>query len=416
MANIDDFQSDGTAFNFSKGPKSIYYGLGDEDVFGVVLNVPQTDDDDEWGGTERIALERVVDQVADLTIDVKDPANSGANGLLNRMSAFEDIVTKDGSGDITSLTIGDITLDGATNTISVGVCGQLTTDTLRLGNEGFVIDRVNPSVYKADYKRVQLEFRDDGSSPSIDLLVNTTRYRFTPDELQLPSGTNIVAADVTVCGDLNSVNGNFSGEIAVDGDVSMGGDLTVDGTIRAGALFSETNTFFCAAVNVVSSVFVGNELYVGSNAEIGGDLTVDGTVRAGALFSETNAFFCAAVNVVNSLYVGGDLFLENDLELGGALIAGALISQTNTFFCSSVNITQDLFLGSELYVGTTLEVGGTSTFNSLIYTKSLAPKTNNTYDVGLTVLGYRNLYLSDPTGDVWKVSINASGNLEIVAV
>jgi hypothetical protein len=28
--------------------------LGDQQLLGVVLNVPQTDVDDEWGGTERI--------------------------------------------------------------------------------------------------------------------------------------------------------------------------------------------------------------------------------------------------------------------------------------------------------------------------------------------------------------------------
>jgi len=75
-----------TNYNFSKGPKEIYNAIGDEQLFDVVLNIPQDDQDDEWGGTQRIALERIVDEVGSLRLIVKDPLNNGVSGGSHEVS------------------------------------------------------------------------------------------------------------------------------------------------------------------------------------------------------------------------------------------------------------------------------------------------------------------------------------------
>jgi hypothetical protein len=58
-----DYTSIYSDINYSKGPKVLY---GDPSVFQVILNDAQTDSDDEWGGTEEIALRMMTDELTNL--------------------------------------------------------------------------------------------------------------------------------------------------------------------------------------------------------------------------------------------------------------------------------------------------------------------------------------------------------------
>jgi hypothetical protein len=55
-----DYLSPYDDINYSKGPKILY---GDPDKFQLILNDPQTDDDDEWGRTEEIAFRMITDEL-----------------------------------------------------------------------------------------------------------------------------------------------------------------------------------------------------------------------------------------------------------------------------------------------------------------------------------------------------------------
>ena len=121
MSDYSEYQSDG-AYSFSKGPKSLYSGKSDPSLLGVVLNVPQTDIDDEWGGTERIAWERVIDKIGELQEDVQDPYGSG-DSLKPRMTALVGSSVSSLSYSIfnlntPSMTLGNINLNVTADTVA----------------------------------------------------------------------------------------------------------------------------------------------------------------------------------------------------------------------------------------------------------------------------------------------------------
>lgn len=60
---VDGYVSPYDDISYSKGPKIIY---GDVHIMRVLLNDPQTDEDDEWGRTEHIALRQMVDETINL--------------------------------------------------------------------------------------------------------------------------------------------------------------------------------------------------------------------------------------------------------------------------------------------------------------------------------------------------------------
>jgi hypothetical protein len=163
MADYTEYQSSNSAYNFSKGPKSLYYGKGDDELLGVVLNVPQTDVDDEWGGTERIAWERVVDQVSQLMVEVEDPYNSGTSGLINRVNVLLG-VPGGSSGyfdtSVPSLTLGTVIVNGALNKINIGTTTEISSNSLSFGTSAFTISGSTNS-YSIKFRKNELIFTDD---------------------------------------------------------------------------------------------------------------------------------------------------------------------------------------------------------------------------------------------------------------
>lgn len=236
MADYSDFTSVGGLYDFSKGPKGIYYAKGDENLFGVVLNVPQTDDDDEWGGTERIALERISDEIGALQEYVLDPAGGG-NGLTTRVAALETVV------DVTNdtVSVGNITLTGSTDTITIGSdAALLDGDTLRLGGTGaFMVDEISANRYDITFKDVDIRMSDDGVTRSLTVMVGSTSYVFGASELTVADLS--ITGDLTLTGDISATNLTLTGDLTGVKDIgTMGAYMetlyvdTISGTTICG--------------------------------------------------------------------------------------------------------------------------------------------------------------------------------------
>ena len=187
MSDYDQFRSDSTQYSFSKGPKSLYVPLSDGSstgilLDGVVLNVPQTDTDDEWGGTDRIALERIVDKVGKLEYEVEDPRGSGAGGLVNQMDS---LIGTSGIINLSahSLTLGTVLINGTLNTISIGTTTELTAESLMIGTDFLIATAGVLATIQYFNNRIDI-YDDSVSTHYINLYVNGgTRFSLTDTNL-----------------------------------------------------------------------------------------------------------------------------------------------------------------------------------------------------------------------------------------
>ncbi|MBD3261062.1 MAG: hypothetical protein GF334_05170 [Candidatus Altiarchaeales archaeon] len=270
MADLSNFTSSGTTYDFSKGPKSIYYAQGDEDLFGIILNVPQTDDDDEWGGTERIALERISDKLGDLQKSVEDPYGSGTNGLLNRVTALEGIVDT----STPKVTLGNVTINGSTDQITIGSGMTLTSSGLTLGD--FSLSLANPTSYLIDFKDVSLYMTDTGATKQFQISVGSTSYIFTETQLTL-SQLNL-SGDLTVTGDITGTNiqatGNIHGATVCGDDLSTFNNMKIQGDFQNNIVPRSSSTY-----NIGTPALRWNGI-AGTSLNISGASTLTGTITA----------------------------------------------------------------------------------------------------------------------------------------
>jgi hypothetical protein len=139
-SSYDQYKTTGE-YDFSKGPKSLYQPDPDpnapiDSIFsGVVLNVPQTDTDDEWGGTSRIAEERIIDKLGALELEVEGLA--GVGGLKNQMLDLVRTTVKIASftDPFIDMSVPKISLGIVTATPTVvlnGATGAITATSLTL--------------------------------------------------------------------------------------------------------------------------------------------------------------------------------------------------------------------------------------------------------------------------------------------
>lgn len=205
MADSDFFSYSSIYSEFSKGPKSIYYGIGDEMLPGAILNVPQTDEDDEWGRTQRISEERTFDYIAKIYKTLFDPYNAlpgvglvpgEAGSELNVAKNMIRLVGRTGIDKgvfdlaVPSLTIGDWVLDGSTNTLSIKNVMSLNSSALKL-NTDFNIDSTT-NQGKVSYRDVSIVFFDDDNTlASVSVMINGQAYVFDDSGLTLPTGKKL---------------------------------------------------------------------------------------------------------------------------------------------------------------------------------------------------------------------------------
>lgn len=199
------------SYSLSKGPKSLYFGNDDQQLLGLVLPVPQTDVDDEWGGTLRIALERLDDYLSTLQLEVEDP-KSANTGLVYKMGKLIGTSTAVPAAPALinlatpSLTLGDIVLNGSTNLITIGSnVTSLSKTNFTLGTD-FKIDQITPNVTKIKYKdpEIGIQFYSDPLFPAATSL--TIMFGAT-NALQLTSSNMVIGGGISVSLGALSVNG-----------------------------------------------------------------------------------------------------------------------------------------------------------------------------------------------------------------
>lgn len=224
MANYNDLKSSGN-YDYSKGPKSIYYAKGDENLPAVVLNVPQIDDDDEWGGTSRIAHEKAIDYIGELWLSVKDPLGNGS-GLESEMGALigEAGIIKDLFKDDVepSVVLGNVTVSGQDDKISIGSQTELTGDHLTMGSTS-VTDNTDYSEIK--FKQdTSIRFTENSENKHIEFTVNGQVYRFTSDGLFLPGDAALSIGNLST-DEINAQKVHASLEVTTPRIYNRGGGL-----------------------------------------------------------------------------------------------------------------------------------------------------------------------------------------------
>jgi hypothetical protein len=240
MADQDFLSYSSIYGTFSKGPKSIYYGIGDEMLPGAILNIPQTDEDDEWGRTQRIADESAYDFIARIYKTLFDPYNAitdvslvpgEAGSEINVAKNMIKLVGRSGiDTGVFSLTNQTMTLgtddttvfiDGPGKSITIGN-GFAATDTqLSLNGKLTVNGKESDTSASIGYIGSSLRvstvyFDDNGINPYFRISVNGANYTFKSDKLDIAVGLSVAQ------------NVDISGSLAVTQDVEISGDLNVD--------------------------------------------------------------------------------------------------------------------------------------------------------------------------------------------
>jgi hypothetical protein len=385
MANYDDFVSMGTTYEFSKGPKSIYYAKGDEDLFGVVLNVPQQDDDDEWGGTERIALERVSDEIGSLQEYILDPGGGG-NGLWDRVAALETIVNV----STPYVDVGDVTISGSTNSITIGSSALLDGTQLQLGGSGaFLASQISANQYNISYKTEAIKMFDDGITPTVTISIGSTNYIFGASTFVVPGIT--ISGDLGVSGDVNATNLTLTGDITGVKDIGTTGaymetlyvdtvsSSTLCGTIVATGSISPLSSSPSGSYNIGApalrfKAIAVEDLNCGDTATA--KFTVDGTtgniVTAGDLAIND---ISATTSTIGTLTAGtaticGDLIPgEITANLGAPALPGrwANIYGVDGNFSGNLSVLGDI--RSVAFTSYTTTITGWTTATSTAYYK-----------------------------------------------
>ena len=424
-----DFTSSSNTYSLSKGPKSLYYGQGDQDLFGVILNVPQTDDDDEWGGTGRIAFERIIDRISDLILEVEDPYGSGTSGLLNQMNALT------GAGGLINLTtpsmaLGNILLNGSTNEITIGSSSKLSSSLLTVGTD-FKISAISNG-YSAAYKNTSVRWFDNGSSPTITLNVDGSTLILSKTALTLSSGVAFDIGEISVSGDI-SVDSVTCSSISCSGIIqgtgflidsytkfkdspsvpgapasdemylwyrlsdkrlhiwSVSGDTFLltptvpnlfpeDGTTNIGTSSNRFDRIYAKEVDTQALVFGGSltvtNMALTGTLSVGGISTFNGLVNAPKGLTCSTSFTTTGAATINTtLNVQGVSHFGSNVTLGDAVfgdadldVIGDITAKSGTFSgaLSAGSLSlSSLSLTGSLSVGTTLSVTGTTTLGTL---------------------------------------------------
>lgn len=140
-------------------------------------------------------------------------------------------------------------------------------------------------------------------------------------------------ADITLTGDVSAVNGDFSNDASVGGDLSVVGAFDVNGAMTAeaitcGDITSDGGGGFAGAV-VAASLASEGEIN-GASATITGDISAqDGTFSGNV--SAVGGTFSGNVSAVQGTFTG-PVELSDDLEVtGGVTIGAGFIVNGGTF-------------------------------------------------------------------------------------
>jgi len=365
MSDYDQFRSDSTQYDFSKGPKSLYVPLTDGSstgslLDGVVLNVPQTDTDDEWGGTDRIALERIVDKVGKLEYEVEDPHGSGAGGLVNQMDS---LIGTSGIINLSahSLTLGTVLINGTLNTISIGTTTELTAGSLTIGTNFSAT--VSGSLAKIQYFTNRIDIYDDSvSTHYINLYVNGgTRFSLTDTNL------NIVVGTTNITGTLSVTGFTTLGDVLVGGTANLVGTINLSGAIQGDILPSTGSTF---NIGLTTQKYKNIYLSEGVHADYA---IFTNSINVGTILSSSNMTTPVLFGdpVLNTLYI-----YSSNITIRGTGSSGTVLIQGQG-------------AGGSVTIGM---LSGNSITFSTNPSAQLLPDTTNTIDIGSSGKSFNYIY------------------------
>lgn len=429
MADSDFLSYSSVYETFSKGPKSIYYGIGDEMLPGAILNVPQTDDDDEWGRTQRISDERSYDFIAKIYKTLFDPYNSIADVSLvpgeagSEINVAKNIIKLVGRAGIDtgvfdlsvpSLTLGDIVVNGSSESILIGSGFEATETSLKL-NTYFEIESTSEKG-SISYKDVSTDWYDYSGVKKFTITVNGKVYLYSTESgsgdpmFELPVGgvlhvqgtskTNNILPNANESYDLGSSSLRFN---VVYAKTQYSTDLrsnalyasyiyptTSPGVLEIGNLNNVDTITVRASVFRVFGILNENavptiEMYKSGSYNLLnlGDASGNYVVNVRVADSGTGTGYDAGFNIYNqssssipALAVGNGFIWMNRTLIprtpGGANLGA-----------SGVNF--GAVYTNSLY-------SGTGAFSDTLTTRNILPETGDTYDIGSDTMRFEEIY------------------------
>jgi len=386
--------------SYGKGPKSLY-STNNEEIFEVILNVPQMDDDDEWGKTETIALRQIIDRVTTIVQEVEDPNATGTSGLVNQVTALRRVILLDNNvftSGITngcSLSIGSTQISSTVAAFGGSVTALGTVSAVGSLNSGSGLNITGSSILWGDLTACgnvstygisvngPLNVVDgDGGSAALSIAgpiagesvtAGSGRFNYLVTE---DPGTSTFCGNVRV----ESVAGlpDDTGSLTVDKQITTG-SLTATSVIAGVASFSaisvaeadqDTSTFF-GAVNIVKVTGVPDT----------GFLTVEDTLTTLALNVLDVSHFYGVSNFCGSVFIGTDGITNTVTHKGNYILSNGYatipIIAGNTSFSNNVTIT------------------GTLNLDALAWTQTIAPSVSGGYSLGSADSAYLGVYLTD---------------------
>jgi len=398
MADYPQFMSDSVT-EFSKGPKSIYVpsGISSRNIIsGVVLNVPQTDEDDEWGRTERIAWESLIDKLSVLEREVESPYNpiSGLNWKMDSLLTIIDLT-------VPSLQMGSINIDGLTNTITastlnvntgiftgaVTAVGATITGTVTLSG-AFNNTAILGSLTVAGSVTITGSTVINNTVTFGNTIATQDLYPNLGNTYNL-GDSSVKYKNLYLSGSVNASAGIFSGSITADsltliGNISavnliLSGSVTVDSLTVAGTAVTTIagSTFQILSGNIIfNSGFVGitNALTCASSSLV----TFNSSINTKAIYP-ISGFTTADIGTISlkyqNLYLSGSVNAATATFTGGISIGGDIIP-----------ISASCSLGSSV-----------APMNNLFVRTAIIPNSSDTCNLGSSTIGFKFLYMTDQT-------------------
>jgi len=384
-SSYDQYKTTGE-YDFSKGPKSLYQpdpNAPIDSIFsGVVLNVPQTDTDDEWGGTSRIAEERIIDKLGALELEVEGLA--GVGGLKNQMLDLVGTTVK-----ITSFT--DPFIDMSVPKISLGIVTATPTVVL------------------------------NGATGAITAASLTLTGAITAVSADL-SGNMSVSGDSTVSGTLNVNIGTFDAltvaSLTVSGSASFSHSLSAASIAISGAITAASLTL-TGAITAASLTLTG--AISAASADLSGNMSVSGDSTVSGILNVNEGTFGALT--VASLTVSGSASFSHSLSAASIAVSGAITAASLTIsskitlstpymvpVCMLEPTSSYVNLGSSTNYFGGIYTSAFTSYASMFTAYGLFPIDTNTADLGSSAKAFKDIYA---VGAISAASADLSGNMSV---
>jgi hypothetical protein len=191
----------------------------------LILNDPQTDDDDEWGRTEQIALRQLTDEA--ITVRKALFGWSSVDGLLDKWDYFEtnhfdiDYTTPADS----TLTIGNTVL--SEGQLNLGNTNFFTSSEFSMNGGYFFIEKTGDLAMRivggdndggagdVVINMLPAPVVASNSAAAITFVINNQTYSFSGSSFALPSGSTLFADSASYSGNIAGVNMTLSGTLTV---------------------------------------------------------------------------------------------------------------------------------------------------------------------------------------------------------